>query len=201
MTEYRGLTPASGAAWPHLLIERPVLARPSVGEMNALRFALRYRLSRVEIHQPPGYDRMRHTAQFTFYLTVNDLNPKSPRSGDYFWFGVPLYDARHRLTPDYVNADFSTAEKEGTGKLIYSPAIENYTTTSAHDGQWVTIDADLLPLIRKGLQCAWDRGFLKGSHDAADYHLVSMNMGWEVTGPVDVEMQIKGLKLEAVLRQ
>ena len=73
-----------------------------------------------------------------------------------------------------------------------------YTPQSAHDRDWVTIDRDLLPLVREGLEMAWERGYLKDSHNPADYRLGGMNTGWEVTGPVDVEMQVRGLRLEAV---
>ena len=34
---------------------------------------------------------------------------------------------------------------------------------------------------------------------AGDYQLAGMNMGWEVTGPLDVAMQARGLGLAAVI--
>jgi len=43
-------------------------------------------------------------------------------------------------------------------------------------------------------------GYLLDSHKMADYRLQSMNMGWEVTGPLDVEMQVAALQLNAVLK-
>jgi hypothetical protein len=41
---------------------------------------------------------------------------------------------------------------------------------------------------------------LPDSRDAGDYQLGSINCGWEVTGPLDVAMQIRGLRLQAVTR-
>jgi hypothetical protein len=64
----------------------------------------------------------------------------------------------------------------------------------------VTIDRDLLPLVQEGLVTAWQRGYLQDSHEKSDYCLGGMNTGWEVTGPLDVEMQVAGLRLEATLR-
>ena len=34
-----------------------------------------------------------------------------------------------------------------------------------------------------------------------DYCLGGMNTGWEVTGPINVEMQVRGLRLEAVMKR
>ena len=52
----------------------------------------------------------------------------------------------------------------------------------------------------EGLEVAWERGYLKDSHDPSDYRLSGMNTGWEVTGPIDVEMQVRGLRLEARMK-
>ena len=65
--------------------------------------------------------------------------------------------------------------------------------------EWVTIKKDLLPLMREGLKTAWKMGYLLDSRDMADYRLMAMNTGWEVTGPIDVEMQVAGLRLEATV--
>jgi hypothetical protein len=40
---------------------------------------------------------------------------------------------------------------------------------------------------------------LLDSQDLADYKIGGMNMGWEVTGPFDVAVQVKDLKLEATV--
>ena len=55
-------------------------------------------------------------------------------------------------------------------------------------------------MMREGLAEAWRRGYVKDSHDPADYRLGSMNTGWEVTGPWDVEVQLAGLRLDVVRR-
>jgi hypothetical protein len=41
---------------------------------------------------------------------------------------------------------------------------------------------------------------LPDSRDAGDYQLGSINCGWEVTGPLDVAIEIRGLRLQAVTR-
>jgi hypothetical protein len=95
-----------------------------VSEIVSLPLRIRYRLKKAEVHRPDGFDPRRHTAQFVFYLTVQNRNRQSGGFGDYYWFGVPLYDARYRL--------------------------------------------------------------------------MAMNTGWEVTGPLDVEVELAELRLSVV---
>jgi hypothetical protein len=197
--EYEGKAPQPGDPWPHLLAERKLLRQPCIADLAAVPMTVRYRLVQADIHRPSGFDLRRHTAQFVFYLTVQNRNRKSAGYGDYFWFGVPMYDTRYRQPRAHKAVDKGSDRKPATGKFIFNPGGEQYTSQSAHDGEWVTIEKDLLPLIHEGLSTAWARGYLQDSQQIADYRLTSMNTGWEVTGPIDVEMQVAGLQLEAVL--
>jgi len=199
--EYDGKAPQRGAAWPHLLLERELTAHPYLSQLSSVRLRIAYRLLRQEARKPPDWDAGRHTAQFLLYITLRNQNPESAGAGDYLWFGVSMFDARYRHTPSHKMADLGTQMKGGTGKFIFNPAGKRYTPHSAHDGQWITIRKDLLPLMEEALHCAWDKGFLPGSHDPGDYGLGSMNCGWEVTGTRNVAMQIKGLQLEATYHE
>jgi hypothetical protein len=196
-TEFAGTPPPRGAAWPHLLVERSLLAHPSLPELEAVPFRIRYRLIRQESDRLTGWDERRHTAQFLLYITVQNRNRQSAGFGDYLWFGVSMYDARYRHTPPHKAADSSSEHKQGTGKFIFNPAGKRYTAKSAHDGEWITIECDLLPLMREALGQAWQQGFLGDSREMRDYHLGGLNFGWEVTGTWNVAMQVKGLSLGA----
>jgi len=198
--EYEGKAPKPGDPWSHLLAERKLAANPSIKELEALPLFVQYRLVEERVSQPEGFTPRRHTAQFVFYITVQNRNRQSPGFGDYYWFGVPMYDTRYRIPKAHKATDVGSDRKPATGKFIFNPGGDKYTTQSAHDRQWVTIERDLLPLVREGLETAWQRGYLKDSHNPADYRLGGMNTGWEVTGPIDVEMQIRGLRLEAVMK-
>ncbi len=50
------------------------------------------------------------------------------------------------------------------------------------------------------LETAWKRGFLTGSRGFADDRITGMNLGWEVPGLFDVEMQVRDLSLEVRAR-
>jgi hypothetical protein len=195
--EYGEHAPAQGDPWPHLLVEQPLVEHPAMAALESVPFRIEYRLLKSRPFHLPGWDDRRHTAQFLLYITIQNLNRQSAGFGDYLWFGVPMYDARYRLPRHFAALDRSSPKKRGTGKFIYNPAGEVYATKPAQDGDWVAINKDLLPLMREALTAAWDAGYLQDSRDAADYRLGSMNMGWEVTGPLDVAMQIRNLEIAA----
>ena len=47
------------------------------------------------------------------------------------------------------------------------------------------------------MNTAWARGFLPASHDLSDYRVGGMNLGWEVPGVLNVQMQLRDLSLKA----
>jgi hypothetical protein len=53
--------------------------------------------------------------------------------------------------------------------------------------------------LREALETAWQRGFLTESKNLADYRISGMNIGWEVPGIFDVEMQLRKLSLKATV--
>ncbi len=195
--EYGERAPEKGAAWAHLLVEQELRAHPMMDAIRAARFRIGYRLTRAVAHRLPGWDDGRHTAQFQFYLTIQNRNRASKGFGDYLWFGVPMYDARYALPPRYAALDFSTPLKKGTGKFIFNPGGERYGEKPLKVGEWAAIDCDLLPLMREGVEAAWRAGFLAGSREWSDYGLAGINLGWEVTGPWDVAMEVRGLGFTA----
>lgn len=199
--EYGKRSPQPGDPWPHLLVERRLIRHPGVTDLAAVRFQIQYRLLKARADERPGWNDRRHTAQFVFYVTVQNLNRDSTGHGDYLWFGLLLYDRRHRFPHAYAAKDVGSPKKKGTGKFIFQPDFKRLTQHSPHDGDWVTIDADLLPIMREALDAAWQRGYLQDSKDRADYRLGGMNMGWEITGPIDAAVQVRGLNLKARMKR
>jgi len=196
--EYGDRAPEKGDPWPHLLMEQELTNHPYWSALQSVPFRIDYRLLQSQPFHLPGWNDQRHTAQFLLYITIRNGNRDSPGYRDYLWFGVPMYDARWPLPKRYTAPDKGSAKKPGTGKFIFLPGGEEYTTKSAQDGAWVSIDRDLLPLIRESLETAWSAGYLQDSRRPEDYQLAGMNMGWEVTGPLAVAMQVRGLSLAAV---
>jgi len=195
--EYRGKPHRKGTPWVHLLAEQKLQHHPALLELERVRFRIQYRLLKATSDRPADWNGKIHSdaAQFLAFITVQNRNRKSPGHGDFVWFGVPMYDSRWRLPRPHAALD------KGTGKFIYNPGGEAYTKSSAHDRKWVAIDHNLLPLMIEGVRTAWKRGFLAESRDLADFRLGGFNMGWEVPGLHDVEMEVKGLGLTATLRR
>lgn len=182
--------------WVHLLVEQEFEQPPQIAKLAAATLHIEARLVRSRNLHQGDYTPDVHAAQFQIFFTVQNRNRQSPGYGDLVWFGVPIYDNRDRFPKAFKAQDFG-----GTAKFIFTPGGETFTTRSAHDNRWIVINKDLLPLMREALETAWSRGFLKASKDFADYAIGGMNMGWELPGTFDVEMQVRGLSLIVNLSQ
>lgn len=182
--------------WFHLLVEQEFETPAFLQKLASAKFRLRAKLLRSRNLHHNDYDPGVHAAQFQVFLTVQNRNRQSSGYGDLLWFGVPVYDNRHRHAPEFKSKDFG-----GTEKFIFTPGATTFTSESPHDGAWIVIDQDLLPLMREALDMAWDKGFLSASKNIADYAISGMNMGWELPGTFDVELEVRDLSLTVAERQ
>lgn len=189
-TEYGSRARKAADPWVHLLVEQEFLSPPALDGLASARLHVEARLLHSRNLHQGDYSPDVHAAQFQIFFTVQNRRPQSSGHGDLLWFGVPIYDNRERFPKEYKARDFG-----GTEKYIFTPAATTFTSKSAHDGEWITIDRDLLPLMTAGLKDAWSKGFLSASTDLADYAIGGMNMGWELPGTFDVAMQIRDLSL------
>ena len=183
-----------GEPWVHLLVQQEFEQPPSLADLASCRFQVEALLRHSKLFRTEDYTPARHAAQFLIYLTVANRNPRSPGFGQYYWFGIPLYDDRERIVPAYQAKDFGD-----TQMFIYTLASDVLTKQSTHDGQWVTFAKELLPLMREGLAAGWQRGFMAGSRDVADYRVTGIVIGWEVPGIFDVDLQLRNLSLRAIV--
>lgn len=191
--EYGSRARTTAEPWVHLLVEQEFAESASLAKLRAAKLHVEARLLRARNRHADDYSPDRHAAQFQIFFTVQNANRQSPGYGDLLWFGVPIYDNRDRFPKAFKAQDFG-----GTAKFIFTPAGDAYTAASAHDEKWITLEKDLLPLLRGALTTAWARGFLKDSKELADYRLGGMNLGWECPGSFDVEMQLRNLSLKLV---
>lgn len=206
--EYGGAYRAKGDPWPHLYLSQRVsepgghlgTRSPSVADMERLDLSIGVRLIYDRRHVGEGYDRSVHASQFLFFLTIQNLNRKSPGYGDYYWFGAAPYDDRKPITALHAMKDAGSAKKPGTGKFIYDIGIRPFTDAIVSEGRWVEVKGDLLPHAIAGLREAWGRGYLPGSTNLSDYRVGSVVMGWEIPGLNDAAMAVRGLRLVAKRR-
>ncbi len=196
--EYAGHVRQQGEPWVHLLVEQKFARPPALDSLTAAHFHIQARLKSAVQHDMPGYTPALHAAQNQLFLTLKNCNATSAGFGQLLWFGVPLYDDRQRIPKAYQAKD--VGKDDASGMFIFTVDAGDLTTQSLHDQAWVTIDTDLLPMMRAGLQAAWQAGFLKDSQSLADYCISGMNLGWEVPGAFDVEMQYRDLSLQVTTR-
>lgn len=192
--EYDGKLRSPDAPWVHLLCEQEIAGHPKYASLSQLRFQLSARLLQAKSWLAKDQEKPWHAAQFLAYVTLQDRNPSSAHKGDFLWFGIQVYDNRYRVPQRHAALD------PGTGKFIFNPPGSAYTDASAHDGGWVRIDRDLLPLMREGLVVARGKGWLKDSPDS-DLEVGSFNMGWELPGLLDVAVQFRDLGLFATEKE
>jgi hypothetical protein len=179
-----------GEMWTHLLASQQFRRCPSLAEMAELRFRISARLLRSRRFEGEAYSRNLHAAQFQTTITVQNLNRQSPGYGDFIWFNVPHYDDRWPIPRAFVAPD------QALKRMIYTPPGELLSDRSTHDGDWVALDVDLLPIMKDALNAAWERGFVSDSRDLADYRLGGLSIGWEVPGTFDVTLQIRDVSLK-----
>ncbi|HUR45552.1 MAG TPA: hypothetical protein VMZ27_06680 [Candidatus Saccharimonadales bacterium] len=188
--EYGGHARTAQEPWVHLLVEQEFESPAALSKLTSAVLNVEARLVHSRSLHHGDYSPDVHAAQFQIFFTIQNRRRGSKGFGDLLWFGIPIYDNRHRFPAEFKARDFG-----GTSKFIFTPGGRVFTSDSAQDGGIVRIHKDLLPLFKESLQTAWERGFLKDSKDIADYYIGGMNMGWEVPGLFDVDLQVRNLSL------
>ncbi|THF84103.1 hypothetical protein [Cohnella fermenti] len=184
-----------GEDWPHLLIEQYFLKTPFLNDLSELRVKGSLRISKFEpMMDESAYNPSLHAAQVSWYLTMQNQNTSSPGYGDYFWFGLPLFDNREPLPGESYFQD--GGKEDTTHKFIYNMDASLYLSKSLQDGEWASIDLDILPYVLKARDLAYEGGFLKDTKPS-DLAVANMNIGWELPGTFDVELQAQGLSIAA----
>lgn len=191
IVEYGAKARTGSEPWVHLLVQQEFEAPPALGELTSARLRIDARLTRSTLFQTDDYSPDRHAAQFQLFFTIQNRNRESPGYGKFLWFGIPLYDDRSRFPKEHKQQDTA-----GSEMFIYTPGGEVFSERSAHEREWIHVDKNLLPRFREALEAAWQRGFLTASRELRDYQVTGMNLGWEVPGLFDVEMQVRHLSLQ-----
>lgn len=200
--EFGGTYRRAGEPWPHAYLTQRISApnghlgaqSPTMAELAAVDFAVEVRLLHDRRNLAAGHNPAIHAAQFVCFFTIQNLNRQSKGYGDYYWFGVLLYDDRHPVTRRHAMRDRGSPLKRGTEKLIYDVGVAPFTQEVVGQGRWVSVRGDLLPHFRAGLQEAWKQGYLPASQDFNDYRIGGLVLGWEVTGRNEVALAVRGLR-------
>lgn len=190
--------------WAHSLIEQS-FERKRLEEAEHLYFKLRFTLDYVEnLMSATEYNAGLHAAQLLWYVTFrNDPAENSfengeyvnGKSGDWFWFGIPIYDSRY----DSVRA--SASYDKGTNAYISGLSNSYYLPTPLETGvdedgiPWTyEFKYDALPMVKSAIEEAQKLGALKNVK-MENLTLNYMNFGWELPGTFNVSATIEEIDI------
>lgn len=168
--------------WVHLLLEQKYSNFVWLKNASQLQYKIKAKMKFCINRMGTSFDPGLHTAQITQFFTIQNRNENSPHFGDFFWFGLPLYDYRHPKIEQYAARDIG--KDDASKKFIFSVASKELYEGTMHDYNWITIDKDIFPLIKKAFSVAQKRGYMQGT-DLNELGITSMNIGWEVPGTFD----------------
>lgn len=182
-----------GQEWLHFILEvMPFPTKVKMKDINFLEFYLEFKLTK-EINNLENFNPNLHTALFIWYITLNDLDPESPTYGDYFWFGLPIYDYRHDYSPFFAQQD--SGKEDRTDKFIVNLAGDTFLNSivSLNVQQYMQFDA--YQSLRDSYDLAVERGFLKNTK-FENMSIASMYIGWELPGNFDVAMDVNAISIK-----
>ncbi len=194
ITEYQGKLRQYGEPWPHLLIEKTFADGIEITG-NKLYFNLEFKVMNCVCDEvmKEKLEPTLHTAQISAFWTVKNNNPDSKDYKEFFWFGLPLFDVRYPIPLEYINPDKGSIYT--TNKLIALIDGSRFYGEDTGDGNWKRLNVQLNPLLEEALNKGQARGFLNNSK-IEDFVLTSFNLGWEITGPYNAEIEIRNLSLK-----
>ena len=179
-----------GETWVHLLLEQaiPMEKRVPLDKIDKLFMELAVCISKCDIHMmPEEFKPGLHTAQVSWFLTVENCKGKVfdiEGRPDYMWFGVPVFDYRYnKVEGPQVFLD------HGTKKVIYGMNRGDFLPEPVEIGKEYKFKIDVLPEIRRAFDIAKRQGWLKGA-SWTDMAVGSMNLGWEIPGTFDCDLDI-----------
>ena len=189
--------------WPHILIEQGVNA--DTGDCKHLYMEVNYKVTQCESLvdrelYPINPDL--NAAQFQWFITLTDMNPESESYGNSMWFGFSMFDTRALGGTPSGFASYDGGKEDSTGLFIYMLSLQSVAgqqsgsvnIPTAVVGKDVSVKVDILPYINQALKIARQNGAMKGA-SADQLAIGSTNIGWELPGNYDVEVDISYLNM------
>ena len=87
---------------------------------------------------------------------------------------------------------------DATGKLIYTCSQMPFFSRPAGCGEWILLEADLLPMIKTAVEEANRRG-LNFAAEIDNLLLTTNNLGWEMFAAYDGAFSIRELSLTGTI--
>jgi hypothetical protein len=193
--------------WPHNIIGQTINSK-SLSDSEKIIMQLEYtvpycdRLSNVEL------DTSLHAAQFQWFITLSNANTESESYGQTMWFGFSMFDTRSIDKCPNGMAAYDGGKEDSTGLFIYMFSLDSVDTTKEFNevtkptsviNTKINVSVDIVPYINAALLSAQKKGALNGA-TIDDLIIGSTNIGWEIPGSYDVEVDINSLNMYKILK-
>lgn len=180
--------------WPHILFQEAFTKQPQIKNLESLTLKMNILMHKSEIHMTEEeYNPSLHTIQYIMYIYV--YSSATLDSGQYMFFGIPIYDYRYKVMNENGMLDGGTAGN--TGNFIYQMATYDYLPNGLEVGKEEQIEINLLNSIGNALILAQSYGKLTNS-TIDDLYITSMNIGFEIPGTFDCSIELSNFSLMAV---
>lgn len=187
-----------GEAWPHLIIEQNIVSNTSLGELEGIYFDMGFTLTKCDDYTPDKNTSL-HSAQFQWIISIECFNPEKTSYRDYYWFDIPIVDARYGETTYKTDpfANYDGGKEDSTGNLIYGISNYDFIDKGAEVGKENAVSVDLYDAIAQSFVYAQSEGLFTDC-TLEDMRIATTNIGWEVTGVYDVGVDISYLSMKYV---
>ncbi len=193
--EYEGEVRQDGEEWPHLLVEQTVAPSGRLADLEHLYMELEFTLTEFENLMDAADMQTYHSAQFQWFVTLQNKNSESPNFNRSMWFGLGFFDRRYDYPPMFAAQD--GGKEDNTGMFIYIVDSKKYLDAPVTVGNKVYVKYDILPQVKTGLIIAQQRNFLTET-EFEDLELGSTNIGWEMTGNFNANVDISKMRITKV---
>ena len=177
------LLPRSGSEpWVHLLLTSTLYPKMTVRELEKLEFEIDMTLEQCDdVLADRGMEELfnpnAHAAQVTMFFMV--YSNAAADQGKYFWFGIPLFDAR------YDRLDPSIMFDRGTSSWMVGTGTDVVLSEKPQVGKTYQIRYDMIADLKTGLEKCREQGALLNT-TVDDLYIQDFNIGWELPGIYDV---------------
>ncbi len=202
-----------GQAWPHLLIGQGGKGYSNssyfdvrkISSMKELRVAFNTRLTYFIDAMGSTANPNLHGCGFYIYLYIQNLNLNDPDYGNMIWFGLPLFDNRTAWCGEFAAAD--GGKEDASGMFIYQIPQRSFMPASfwsdgapapSGSNPWISVDFNCLSYVQRALTLAKQRGYLPNT-EWEDLYFNGFNIGWEMYGTYDGEIQIRNFEVRSVM--
>ena len=174
-----------------------------VSGLKSVQVTLSSRLTKFEDKMNGQANPNVHAAQFLMYLSIQNQKVDSPSYGEMIWFGFPFFDNRTEWNNE--SSMFDTGTKSlmvGLGNKLLFNKNNNYFWKDGKinpnpNNPWASFSINIIDNIKKAYNTARAQGYFK-STSYEDLYISGMNIGWEIAGTYDAEVQIKDLNIITV---